>query len=147
MYVFNKYFLSIAKKITHEITFNNEKGYSSNINKKYYLSQLTHKPFPNIKSNNTSTKEIEKIINSLKLNKFPGYDEISTKILQINAPFISCPLNYICNTSILSGTSHTCLKYSIVKPLLKKGDKNNVTNYRPISSLTSFSKVFEKNYI
>ena len=39
------------------------------------------------------------------------------------------------------------LNYSIVKPLLKKGDKNNVTNYRPISLLTSFSKVFEKNYI
>ena len=45
-YVFNKYFLLIAKKITHEITFNNEKGYSSNINPKYYLSQLPHKPIP-----------------------------------------------------------------------------------------------------
>ena len=63
--VFNKHFLSTAKKITHEITFNNEKGYSSNINPKYYLSQLPHKPIPNIKFNNMSTKEIEKIINSL----------------------------------------------------------------------------------
>ena len=53
-------------------------------------------------------------------------------------------LNYICNKSILSGIFPTWLKYSIVKPLLKKGDKNNVTNYRPISLLTSFLKVFEK---
>jgi len=36
------------------------------------------------------------------------------------------------------------LKYAVVKPLFKKGDKNNISNYRPISLLSSFSKVFEK---
>jgi hypothetical protein len=32
----------------------------------------------------------------------------------------------------------------VIKPLYKKGDKNNMANYKPISLLTSFSKVFEK---
>jgi hypothetical protein len=32
----------------------------------------------------------------------------------------------------------------VVKPLYKKGDKISKTNYRPISLLTTFSKVFEK---
>jgi hypothetical protein len=36
------------------------------------------------------------------------------------------------------------LKYSEIKPLFKKGDKQNISNYRPISILTSFSKVLEK---
>jgi len=45
---------------------------------------------------------------------------------------------------MLSGTFPTRLKYAIIKPLLKKGDKKNVANYRPISLLTSFPKVFEK---
>jgi len=45
---------------------------------------------------------------------------------------------------MLSGTFPTRLKYAIVKPLLKKEDKENVANYRPISLLTSFSKVLEK---
>jgi len=36
------------------------------------------------------------------------------------------------------------MKFSIVKPIYKKGNKMNPTNYRPISILTSFSKVFEK---
>jgi hypothetical protein len=36
------------------------------------------------------------------------------------------------------------MKFSIVKSIYEKGDKNNPTNYRPISLLTSFSKVFEK---
>jgi hypothetical protein len=91
-----------------------------------------------------STKEIERIINSLKIKESSGYDEISTKILKTSAPFISSPLSYICNKSMLSGTFPARLKYAIVKPLLKKGDKENVANYRPISLLTSFSKVLEK---
>jgi hypothetical protein len=36
------------------------------------------------------------------------------------------------------------LKYSEIKPLYKKGDKSLISNYRPISLLTSFSKVVEK---
>jgi hypothetical protein len=36
------------------------------------------------------------------------------------------------------------MKYSIVTPIHKKGDTKNYTNYRPISLLTSFSKVSEK---
>ena len=46
---------------------------------------------------------------------------------------------------MLCGTFPTRLKYAIVKPLLKKRDKENVANFRPISLLTSFSKIFEWN--
>jgi hypothetical protein len=38
----------------------------------------------------------------------------------------------------------SCLKHPIVKPLFKKGDRENMANYRPVSLLTSFSKVFER---
>jgi len=34
-------------------------------------------------------------------------------------------------------------KYSVIKPLFKKGDRNNMTNYRPTSLRTSFSKSLE----
>jgi hypothetical protein len=36
------------------------------------------------------------------------------------------------------------LKYTTIVPVYKKGDKNIVTNYRPISILTSLNKIFEK---
>jgi hypothetical protein len=108
------------------------------------MSRISHNPFPNIKLNNTSTKEIERIINSIKVKNSHGYDGITTKMLKSSAPYICSPLNYICNKSIWSGICPSRLKYSIIKPLFMKGDRDNMANYRPISLLTSFSKIFEK---
>jgi hypothetical protein len=43
-----------------------------------------------------------------------------------------------------SGIFPEKLKYSKIKPLYKKGDKQLISNYRSISLLTSFSKIVEK---
>jgi len=136
---FNKDFLSITANILQDVRCTNKQGHNINKNPNYYLLNLFHKPFLSIKFKNTSPKETEKIINSLKMKESSGYDEVCTKILKI-----SSPLSYICNKSMLSGTFPTRLKHAMVKPLLKKGDKENITNYRPISFLTSLSKVFKR---
>jgi hypothetical protein len=64
-------------------------------------------------------------------------------ILKISSPFISSPINYICNKMLRGGVFSDRLKYALIKPLHKNGDICDVTNYRPISLLTSFSKIFE----
>jgi hypothetical protein len=52
---------------------------NANRNPMYYMSKISHNPFPNIKFNNTSTKEIERIINSIKVKNSYGYDGITKK--------------------------------------------------------------------
>jgi hypothetical protein len=42
-----------------------------------------------------------------------------------------------------SGIFPDRLKFAEIKPLFKGGDRKNPANYRPISLLTSFSKIFE----
>ena len=73
-----------------------------------------------------------------------GYDEIPTKILKLSVPYNLSPLTYSCNLMISTGTFPTWLKFAEIKPIHKKGEKSNISNYRPISLLTSFSKIFEK---
>ena len=142
--VFNRYFLSISQNIIDGIINNANQSSSIARNPNYYLANLFHAPFSSIKFQNTSTREIEKIINFLRMKNSYGYNEISTKVLKISAPFISSLLCYICNKSMLSAIFPARLKYATVKPLLKRGNKEDVANYRPFSLLTSFSKVSER---
>ena len=100
--------------------------------------------FPNVNIKSISTKEVENLIKSLKPKNSSGYDEISTKLIKICSPFISSPLTHICNKSLSSEIFPDHLKYAVVKPLFKKGDKSKISIYRPISILSPFSKVLEK---
>jgi hypothetical protein len=140
---FNNYFLTISENIIKNIRCNKQNHDTYN-NPNYYLSNQQHRAFPNINFKNTSTKEIEKIIRSLKAKGSHGYDGITAKILKISAPFISSPLSYIFSKSMISGIFPTRLKYATIKPIFKNGDKINVANCRPISILPSFSKILEK---
>ena len=65
-------------------------------------------------------------------------------MIKLSSPYIISPLTYICNAALNSGVFPDRLKYAIVKPIHKKGSKQDISNYRPISLLTSFSKIFEK---
>ena len=88
-----------------------------------------------------TSKEIENVVKSLKPKGSHGYDEIPTKILKLSIPYILSPLTYLRNLMISTGTFPTPLKFAEIKPLHKKGEKSNISNYRPISLLTSFSKI------
>ena len=67
---------------------------------------------------------------------------LSSIILKASTPYVSSP--YMFNKILSTGTFPNRLKFSEVKPLYKEGDKTEFSNYRPISLLTSFSKIIEK---
>ena len=99
---------------------------------------------PRINWNYATTYEIYKIIKSLKTKTSYGYDETPIKTLKLSTPFIISPLTYICNKPLSSGVFPERLNYATIELVCKKGDKLLTKNYRPISLLTSFSKIIEK---
>jgi len=109
-----------------------------------YLITNFNNTFSSINWKYATTCEINKTVKSLKTKNLYGYDEIPIKILKLSAPFIISPLTYNCNKSLSSGVFPERLKYAIIKPVYKKGDKLLTANYRPISLLTFFSKILEK---
>ncbi|PNF34410.1 hypothetical protein B7P43_G13946 [Cryptotermes secundus] len=142
--IFNNHFLNVADNITQkfstQITLDTDNGNSY----KHYLSLTVKGPFPKIIFIKITTNEIENVLSSLRSKNSSGYDEISVKTLKISAPYISSSLCYKFNKAVLASKFPLCMKYPIVTPIYKKGDKKKCANYIPISLLTSFSKVFEK---
>ena len=61
------------------------------------------------------------------------------------SPIIAESLTFICNLSIKTGSFPDKWKEAKVKPLHKGGPANGPSNFRPISVLPVFSKLFEKH--
>ena len=88
--------------------------------------------------------EIFEIVKNLESNKSPGYDDISISVLKKSIFTFVQPLCNIFNMSLENGIFPNALKKAKVIPIFKKGHKHILSNYRPISILSTFSKIFEK---
>ena len=132
---FNAYFSSVAEKIIKESSKN------SHISNENPLSHLHHKfkqPTVPLRFKYTTTHEINSIIHTLKTKNSYGYDEVSSRLLKISAPYIISPLTFIFNKVLSTGVFPEGLKFSEVKPLFKNGSKTEFSNYRPIALLPVF---------
>jgi hypothetical protein len=68
----------------------------------------------------------------------------STKLVKFIGDSIAIPLALIFNLSLSNGQFPTKLKKCCVIPIFKSGNAEECDNYRPISLLSSISKVLEK---
>ncbi|XP_037929884.1 uncharacterized protein LOC119664481, partial [Teleopsis dalmanni] len=92
----------------------------------YYVSEdIVFKNLMNIKSNAV------------------GLDDIPLKFIKLISPFIISPLTHIINYCITTSTFPVAWKQAKVIPTEKKVNASLVSDYRPISILSSLSKVCE----
>ena len=129
---FNHFFVNVGKKMSNTNFHNvgSEPGLPCH--------DKTFFKFP------VDTKEIFNIISSLENKSTAGHDGISNKLLKLVASVVSYLVAKLINRSIHEGSLPVCLKTAKVIPLHKNGNFENPSNYRPISLLSSLSKVFEK---
>ena len=89
-------------------------------------------------------EQVRKEILSLNVNKSCGPDEISPLLLIQLVDYVADPLTLLMNASLSHGVLPQDWKKAFVSPIYKKGARNRVENYRPISLTSIACKLMEK---
>ena len=132
--IFNEYFSSIGENLAQNIPASD----------KHFVDFLGNPNPDSIFFVPIHKYEILDIVSNLDNKKSSGYDGVNNFLLKGIIVSIVDPLVHIFNLSLLNGQVPDIMKIAKVVPLFKKGDKLEVCNYRPISLLSTLSKVLEK---
>ena len=127
---FSKVGIDLAKKLK-----------KSKVNFRKFLGSKNKK---NIYLTKIEAHETAEEIFNLVINKSVGHDRIPPKIVKWASDLFVPILTLVFNKCIEQGIYPNCLKIAKVSPIHKSDDKNCVDNYRPISVLTQFNRVFER---
>ena len=89
--------------------------------------------------------EIKDLLKNLDIKKVSGIDTIPPKLIKLSADFLTPLLTKAINTSIAQNVFPENAKTASVIPLDKgKPNKNEMSNFRPVSVLNTFSKIYER---
>ena len=90
---------------------------------------------------------VEEVVNYIRVknpSKSTGRNGIPAKYIKMSGSVTAPVLTNIFNACISTGYFPKVLKIAEVVPILKKGKRELCCNYRPISILNPFAKLFEK---
>ena len=96
------------------------------------LLQLTKKCLDSI---NVSSSDIAKIISRLDPNKADGHDMLSIRMIKLCENSVCKPPSIIFNDCLSEGKFPHEWKKANVAPVHKRGNKQSLENYRPMSHL------------
>ena len=131
----NDFFSTIGSKLADRI---------DNSSKRDHFSYLTSHILSSIFLDIPSMTEINNAISSLNINKSYGHDQIPRTFCELPPPLLLLFFTYLFNFLLQMVSFLKIVPLLKIIPIFKKGDRQSPTNYRPISILTCFSKIFEK---
>ena len=91
-----------------------------------------------------SVSRVIKLLNGLSNCKATGLDKISGRILKVAVNSIAPSLTHIFNHALISNCFPDEWKMARLVPIHKKGPRDLIENYRPISILPVISKIMER---
>ena len=134
---FNNFFATVANKIGNDVIYD----------------PVNHPSILQIKGQNfdksfdfqkTTSEKVGKIMNNINVNKATGVDGIPAKVVKHCKNSIVPQITSLINLSVETGCFPDRLKQAQVRPLHKKNSPLDKSNYRPVSILPIFSKIYEK---
>jgi signal recognition particle subunit SEC65 len=132
---FNKFFVAVGQQISDNVS-----PISKNPEDYIHYNQ----DVPDMLLQNTTPEHVKKIISKLQPKLSFDANGVSTKMIKFIGDVIALPLSHIFNISLREGVFPHKLKMCRVIPIFKAGNAQDCDNYRPISLLSSISKVLEK---
>ena len=133
---FNSFFTSVGRGIANGVEPTSKEPAD-------YIPTPPNSP-PPLRLDNISQHQVVDVITAMDPKSSTDANGISLKILKHIKYQISEPLSHLFTLSITTGVFPTKLKTSKTIPIFKAGDHTCCDNYRPISLLSSISKILEK---
>ena len=129
----NKYFCGVPAELAFKLPKSNHRSASYMLRKKESFRFIR-----------VSEVEVILLLQSIDIMKSFGFNKVHPLLLSSAAPIIYSPLTYVINLSLKQGMFPDSLKVAKVIPVIKQGSCSLCNNYRPISVLSTLSKIFER---
>ena len=150
--IFNNYFRTVAMEIGNESPLSEEESLDE-----IFQIYEDHNSVKNIHSNKqqdisfnfneVTVSKVRSLIQEIDHRKACGFDNMPPKLLKSAANELAPAVTTLVNKSVSMSHFPCELKKSELSPLFKDKDDLLTQNYRPLSVLSSLSKIFEKIYI
>ena len=131
---FNKYFSSLARNLNNSTIAGKDKVPT-------FDRYLPKSEPSSLFLEDTNSDEVIDIIKEFKMDKS---SDIPIIVVKHCVPVIAHTLSKLYNKCIHAGTFPSILKHGRITSVFRKGRKDDINNYRHISTLTIFGKIFEK---
>ena len=134
--ILNKHFASVGRKLDGKLPPSQQDFHC-------FLSKA-NSPKSSFFFEPVTTAEVRSEILSMSNNKSYGLYSCPTHLLKEVSDVISQPLASLFNMSVSQCSYPEKFKLAKIVPIFKSGDVEDPNNYRPISLLSNFNRIFEK---